>query len=98
MKSPEQCFLEICNNINCNNINCNNINYNNVNFKIDSGEKISTSITNYSKMHNYEGEYVYDGYIILEKDIAGCIIEMSYYFSNKRRIGCKCRYWNNISY
>lgn len=74
MKTSEECFLEICNKIK------NDIE-NNKNLKIDKGETLMTSIINYSKNHNYEGYYVYDGYIILSDEN---FIKMKYYFSNKR--------------
>jgi len=78
MKLPEEIFLEICNNIKS------EINNQEIEFKKDNGEKISTSIINYIKMHNYDGNYVYNGDIILYKGLEGYKVTMNYYFSNRR--------------
>jgi len=78
MKLPEEIFLEICNNIKS------ELNNQEIEFKKDNGEKISTSIINYIKMHNYDGNYVYNGDIILYKGLEGYKVTMNYYFSNRR--------------
>lgn len=77
MKTSEECFLEICENIKREIKSV-------TNFKIDNGEKIMTSVINYCKIHNYSGSYVYDGYIILNRTIEGHFTKMHYYFSDKR--------------
>jgi len=68
IKTVEECFLEICNKIQTEKIS-----------GIDYNENIITSFINYSKLHNYEGNYMYNDYVILKSGI-----KLKYYFSNKR--------------
>lgn len=69
MKCFERVFYEILQEVDAN-----------FNEQVDPGTSVLTSILCYSKMHNFDSNYVYEGYIPLDFDD----VKMHYYLSNKR--------------
>lgn len=69
MKCFERVFYEILQEVDAN-----------FNEQVDPGTSVLTSILCYSKMHNFDSNYVYEGYIPLDLDD----VKLHYYLSNKR--------------